>query len=290
MKRLSTLKRQSKKKSNQKRRKKTLLITAVLLPVIEAVVLVFVLMLYYSPDHQSASPGSVVVKSAPPKTSAEVATPTPVPVSPTPVTVKPDVLIPPVVNGVAPVISRIDTKEPVVFLGIDDGGNKQPFELQMMKDNGVKASLFLADLFIRNDPGFFKDFIPAGSLIEDHSVDHILFPRLSYAQQKQQICDQADKELQEYGRRPILFRPPGGAYDANTPRAAAACGMKAVVQWIAKANGGSMQYQIGHGLRAGDIVLMHFRPEFKSDMQAFLDAEKAAGLHTELLEDWLPAS
>lgn len=85
------------------------------------------------------------------------------------------------------------------------------------------------------------------------------------------------------------MRPPGGNYNKDTPRAAAACGMKAVVQWIAKANGGSMQYQIGHGLRAGDIVLMHFRPEFKSDMQAFLDAEKAAGLHTELLEDWLPA-
>jgi hypothetical protein len=48
-----------------------------------------------------------------------------------------------------------------------------------------------------------------------------------------------------------------------------------------------MQYQIGNGLRPGDIVLMHFRPEFRSDMQAFVDAENAAGLHTELLEDWL---
>jgi len=68
-------------------------------------------------------------------------------------------------------------------------------------------------------------------------------------------------------------------------QAAYDCGMKAVVTWIAKANGGSMQYQIGDKLRAGDIVLMHFRPEFKSDLQAFVDAEKAAGLHTELLED-----
>ena len=48
-----------------------------------------------------------------------------------------------------------------------------------------------------------------------------------------------------------------------------------------------MQYQVGHSLRAGDIVLMHFRPEFAKDMKAFVDAETAAGLHTELLEDWL---
>lgn len=198
--------------------------------------------------------------------------------------------IPPVVNGVAPVISRLDTKEPVVFLGIDDGGYKAPFELQMMQQNNVKASLFLANRFIWDNPAFFKPFIDEGSLIEDHTVDHKLLPQLTYAQQKQEICQQADNEEKEYGRRPILMRPPGGAYDANTPRAAAACGMKAVVQWIAKANGGAMQYQIGHGLRPGDIVLMHFRPVFQQDMQAFLDAAKAAGLHTELLEDWLPTS
>ena len=33
---------------------------------------------------------------------------------------------------------------------------------------------------------------------------------------------------------------------------------------------------------------MHFRPEFASDLQAFVDALDAAHLHTELLEDWLP--
>jgi hypothetical protein len=66
--------------------------------------------------------------------------------------------------------------------------------------------------------------------------------------------------------------------------------MKAVVTWIAKANGGSMQYQIGNGLRPGDIVLMHFRPEFKQDLQAFINAQDAAGLHTELLEDLVAGS
>ena len=232
--------------------------------------------------------------SAPSASSHKVATPaptpksTPVPILPTPTPVAHDVTIPPVVNGIAPLISRIDTKEPVVFLGIDDGANKQSFELQLMKDNGVKASLFLADSFIHNNPGFFKDFVPAGSLIEDHTVDHKNLAAMSFDQQKQEICGMADKELQYYGRRPIIMRPPGGSYNSQTQRAAAACGMKAVVEWIAKANGGSMQYQVGHGLRAGDIVLMHFRPEFNADFNAFLAAEKAAGLHTELLEDWLP--
>lgn len=174
----------------------------------------------------------------------------------------------------------------MVFLGIDDGANKQPFEVQMMKDNNVKASLFLANRFIYNDPNFFMGFVYQGSLIEDHTLDHKLLPNLSYDEQKQEICGMADLEAKEYGRRPILFRPPGGSYNQDTQKATAACGMKAVVLWDSKANGGAMQYQNGHSLRPGDIVLMHFRPEFKKDMQAFLNAQKAAGLHTELLEDW----
>lgn len=202
----------------------------------------------------------------------------------------PDAVIPPVENGLAPVLTRIKTSEPVVFLGIDDGAFKAPFELQMLQANDVKASLYLAHGFIRDNPMFFVPFVAAGNVIENHSLTHGNMTRMSYAEQVHEICGQADLLEQEFGRRPTLFRPPGGAYNTNTRRAAAACGMRAVVNWIAKANASSMQYQIAKGLRPGDIVLMHFRPEFASDLQAFLDAQNAAGLHTELLEDWIAAS
>lgn len=201
--------------------------------------------------------------------------------------VNPDYLIPPVTNGVAPMLVHIPTKEPVVFLGIDDGEYKQLFEEQLMAANNIKASLFLANRFIEDNPAFFRSFETEGSVIEDHTIDHALLSKLTYEQQKQEICGEADLQEQQFGRRPILFRPPGGDYNDFTAQAAAACGMRAVVLWIAKANGGSMQYQIGNSLRPGDIVLMHFRPEFKSDLAAFVKAEKAAGLHTELLENWL---
>ena len=204
-----------------------------------------------------------------------------------PTQLPPDYTIPPTINGLAPLLINIPTKQNVVFLGIDDGVYKQATELQLMKRNNVKASLFLADIFIKDNPAFFKKFISAGSFVENHTVNHKLLSRLSYEEQKQEICFEADRQLLEYGRRPVLFRPPGGDYNQNTQRAAAACGMKAVILWIAKANGGSMQYQVGNKLQPGDIVLMHFRPEFAADMQAFVTAEKTAGLHTALLEDWI---
>jgi peptidoglycan/xylan/chitin deacetylase (PgdA/CDA1 family) len=202
--------------------------------------------------------------------------------------IKPDYQIPAVTGGLAPIVSRIPTKEPVVFLGIDDGAYKDASVLQLMEHNNIRASLFLADRFVGQNTQIFAQLASAGSLVENHTLTHKLLPELGYDEQKAEICGQASLEEQEFGRRPILFRPPGGSFNTDTQRAAADCGMKAVVLWIAKANGGSMQYQIGKGLKAGDIVLMHFRPEFKDDMKAFVDAENAAGLHTELLENWLP--
>jgi hypothetical protein len=238
----------------------------------------------------SALIGLLLLEPAKPVASARAMSPsttTSTSTTTTTTTPRPDAVIPPVTDGLAPVLTRIATKLPVVFLGIDDGANKEPFELQMMQDNDVHASLFLADSFIHRNATFFASFVPAGNLVENHSLSHRNMPSLSYAEQVKEICGEADAQEQQFGRRPILFRPPGGAYNTNTRRAAAACGMRAVVNWIAKANAGSMQYQLGHGLRPGDIVLMHFRPEFRSDMQAFLDAVHAAGLHTELLEDWV---
>jgi peptidoglycan/xylan/chitin deacetylase (PgdA/CDA1 family) len=209
------------------------------------------------------------------------------PTPPVPPVFTSDYTLPPVENGIPPVITTIPTKQNVVFLGIDDGAFKDPSVIDIMRQNHIKATLFLSKAFISGNPDFFKQITALGSVIEDHTISHDtnMVSTQTYAEQKAEICDMADYIQQHYGHRPTLFRPPGGAYSQTMLDAAGDCGMRAVVNWIAKANGGSMQYQIGNGLRPGDVVLMHFRPEFKQDMQAFVDAETAAGLHTELLED-----
>jgi len=198
-----------------------------------------------------------------------------------------DYTLPPITDGLAPVISTIKSDQPIVFLGIDDGEFKDNSVIDIMKNNNIKASLFLSKTFIANRPDFFKQIISNGSIAENHTLTHDInmIKNQTYQQQKNEICGMADYELQQYGVRPTLYRPPGGAYTNMMRKDAADCGMKAVVTWIAKANGGSMQYQIGNKLRPGDIILMHFRPEFAKDIKAFVDAESAAGLHTELIED-----
>lgn len=212
-----------------------------------------------------------------------------IPPTPAPTPIVPDDHIPPVTDGLAPVVSSFTTKQPVVFLTIDDGAHKTPDELEALKKNDIKTTLFLSRLFIAENPDFFNNFQAAGYPIEDHSLDHLIDTASiqSYTIQKAQICGMADYEEEHYGRRPIFFRPPGGAYSLAMRQAAADCGMKAIITWIAKANGGSMQYQIGDHLRPGDIVLMHFRPEFQEDLKAFMSAANAQHLRTELLQNWL---
>jgi len=200
----------------------------------------------------------------------------------------PDYALPPIENGMVPVLTKVPTEQKVVFLTIDDGAVKRDSDLALLEQHGIKASLFLANNFIANDPAFYKKYTAAGHLIENHTMSHDLgFLKLGYAAQKAEICAMADFEEQQYGRRPVFFRPPGGPYSQVTRQAVAACGMKAIIDWETKANAGGMDYQVGATLRPGDIVLMHFRPEFPADLAAFMAAQKAAGLKVVLLEDYL---
>ncbi len=199
-----------------------------------------------------------------------------------------DYRFPAVQDGMVPIVSRIPTKEHVVFLTIDDGIVANPGDARLMKANGVKATFFLVYRFIKRDPGFFAGLAQVtGSDIENHSYDHYILTNLGYDQQKLDICQNADVITQWFGSRPMLFRPSGGAYDSDTRRAAASCGARALIMWDGAINNGRLRVQSGRGLRPGDIVLMHFRTTFSEDLMAFVTAAKAAGLQPDLLVNWL---
>ena len=253
-----------------------------------------------TPSGAAASPevpganGALAVGGEVPTSSASPAlTPSP---TPTPTATKrirrtfiPDYQLPPIVGGLAPVITKIETRHPVVFLTIDDGNIKTPESIKLMAEYDYPSSLFLTRDTIADNPAFFNAFKAQGSLIENHTVTHNInmVRQWGYQQQLNDMVGMQEYALQHYGRRPTLFRPPGGAYSNVMRQAVADAGMKAIVTWEAKANAGKMDYQVGNSLRPGDIVLMHFRAEFAADLAAFRAAQLAAGLEVVLLEDFL---
>ncbi len=203
--------------------------------------------------------------------------------------IEPDIRIPPVAGGRVPVIHRIDTKQSVVFLTIDDGNYKDQSVIAAMKHHKLKATLFLADLFIAHNPTFFNALIEQGSVVENHTVGHDLsMIKHPYGYQRNEICRMNDIAASYYGTRPTLFRPPGGRYNHDTERAVADCGLRATVMWTARIQNGAIEYQDGRtALRPGDVVLMHFRPEFVRDIEAFVAAKNAAHLKVDVLERWI---
>lgn len=242
----------------------------------------------HSPNPSHTSNRTTPPSTTPPPTSpSSSASPTGTPVASFP-EVPADYVLPPITDGKVPVLTKVPTQQKVVFLTIDDGANKTQQEIDLLRTHKIKASLFLAQLFIVNNPGYFTGFLADGSKIENHSISHPLdLIHWPFGLQKQEICRMSDYEEQQYNRRPVFFRPPGGPYTQSLRKAAAQCGIKAIVDWSVEVRNGTVNYQEGNSLQPGDIVLMHFRKEFPQDLQAFLTAQKASGLKVVLLQDFL---
>ncbi|QQQ75159.1 polysaccharide deacetylase family protein [Saccharothrix sp. 6-C] len=194
--------------------------------------------------------------------------------------------VPPVVDGMVPVVRRIDTDRPYVFITVDDGAVRHPAAVELMRKSGVEPTLFLNSKHVDGHADYFKGFEGLAT-VHAHTATHPDLTGTSYDFQRGEICGNADLLRVQLGARPKLFRPPFGNYDQTTRRAAADCGFTALVMWTAAVNDGVVQFQAGGRLNAGDIVLMHFRHTFVEDFLAFLERCKLDGLTPVVLDDFL---
>ena len=186
-----------------------------------------------------------------------------------------------------PVISRIPTSEPVVFITIDDGITKNGDAADYMADRELPITAFLTLQAINNDYDYFGDLAKDGTSIQNHTVNHPNLPKHPYDSQKNEICSTSDTLEGKYGKRPKLFRPPYGEYNDDTLRAAAACGIKATIMWSVVVQNGALNYQREPGLKPGDIILMHYKPELKNDLEATVRSIREQGYKIGQLEDWV---
>jgi peptidoglycan/xylan/chitin deacetylase (PgdA/CDA1 family) len=194
----------------------------------------------------------------------------------------------PVEPNAAAVIHEIPTTDPVVFLTIDDGVTQSPEITDLLTSQSLPFTLFLDDHAIRNDYGYFARLRDAGMSIQNHTMNHARLKTLTFEEQKAEICGASDIFTNAFGQRPTLFRPPYGQFNDDTRRAVLECGMKAIVMWRAVVENGQVYFQFEKTqLEAGDIVVMHFTPNFKSDLEAFTKQVQKDHLRIGRLEDWL---
>ncbi|MGD6743828.1 polysaccharide deacetylase family protein [Streptomyces sp. BH106] len=172
--------------------------------------------------------------------------------------------------AVPPVVSRVPTRDKVVFLAYEDGAGRDPRFVDLVRDRRLPVSLFLAGA--GGGRGRLGELSALGARVQNRTLTHALLPGLGYVEQHAEICGQRDRVQARFGAAPRLFHPPRGAYDANTLQAAAECGVDAIVLWREPAG----------RLRPGDILGV--RAGTTPDL---LRRIKAEGYEVAALEDYL---
>ncbi|KOV59458.1 polysaccharide deacetylase [Streptomyces sp. MMG1121] len=190
------------------------------------------------------------------------------------------------------VMDHVPTRDPVVFLTYDDGSDKDPRFVDMVRELRLPVSMFLTDSVVGPRYDHFARLRELGAGIENHTVDHRALAGLPYAGQRAEICGQQNRLKSRLGLRPRLFRPPYGAYDTTTLRAATDCGISAIVLWRAAMTPTDLVYTRGeHRLRPGDIVLVGpdetTGPTLRERTIHVLRRAQQRGLTVGRLEDYL---
>ena len=168
---------------------------------------------------------------------------------------------------------NVPMTDKVVFITIDDGLDKDPRFIQMVKDFQIPLTIDLANLFISDDYAYFEKLYETGFVsIQNHTVDHPLdMPSLSNSEQLYEISGQQEILRKEYGVTPYIFRPPGGNYDETTIASAGEAGLKGVMLWKEAMEITDMEYQTAaHRLNPGDIILTHFRGPAQLDGESMV--------------------
>jgi peptidoglycan/xylan/chitin deacetylase (PgdA/CDA1 family) len=201
--------------------------------------------------------------------------------APTPVALPP--------TGQAPVFSRIPTTNKVIFLGIDDGLVRDPAVADLLKQANIPFTMFLVQGEADAGLDYFRQLQQYGGVVEAHTINHPDLTKVSAGQLQSEVCGTLDHYQEIFGRRPTLFRPPYGSYNANVQAVTASCGFKAIVMWKGSTNDGRFDLQDGTQLTPGDVVLMHFRTDLLVDLQKVFDVCKQQGFAIASLQDYLPA-
>ncbi|HUY96861.1 MAG TPA: polysaccharide deacetylase family protein [Verrucomicrobiae bacterium] len=165
-----------------------------------------------------------------------------------------------------------------LYITIDDGWFPSVGVLRLMRRFHLPITTFLIADAVREDIPFWRAFVAAGGVIEDHTVSH---PDLNTLTPRGALLQWAANRvrLQRWlGRSPTLGRPPYGDADPSVLRAARLAGLRGIVLWSATDTNGRIQTWNGEPLEAGEIILLHWDPGLTGELQRLVSLIRARHL------------
>ncbi len=190
-------------------------------------------------------------------------------------------------DGSAPVVSRVPTADKVIFLTIDDGMIRDPAVVTILKREQIPVALFINPGPAKDGQAYFRELVDSGlATVDAHTTTHESLRGLSFSEQQARVCSTNDLFTEMFGRRPTLFRPPYGGWDATTRKAAASCGLRSVIVWQGATNNGRLDLPEGHFVE-GDIILMHFRLDLAENLKLIITKARSEGFRFGRLIDYV---
>ncbi|QHT59019.1 polysaccharide deacetylase family protein [Paenibacillus lycopersici] len=107
----------------------------------------------------------------------------------------------------------LDRKE--LALTFDDGPDPETTNqiLDLLKQYHAKATFFVIGYRVREYPDIIKREIAEGHEVANHTFNHVFFTKGIKPDTIQREIERTDRALVELtGKKPFLFRPPGGYY------------------------------------------------------------------------------
>lgn len=154
-----------------------------------------------------------------------------------------------------------------VYLTFDTGGplGESDKLLQILKDNGVKATFFLVGYNVKQYKDFARKVSEEGHLIGNHTMTHKDLTTLGDEEVKKELNGFA-KLIEDVTGKPVapLFRFPYGKYSMHLLDLVSEMGYTSVFwstamrDWEPRAGGADEAYNdIMKGLHDGNVILMH---------------------------------
>lgn len=112
------------------------------------------------------------------------------------------------------VIKKVPTTHKVVALTIDDGPHYKttPQMLAVLKEKKIKLTLFILGENAERHPEILAQAVADGHEIATHAYSHNSLAKMSQQEVSNEL-DKAEKAITAVAPKPVLFRPPGGAYN-----------------------------------------------------------------------------
>lgn len=198
-------------------------------------------------------------------------------------------MAPPASALALPVTYRVDTKEPVVFITIDDGIVASRAALDYVEKRRIPITSFLTSSQVTAGKARYFARISHWGSVQNHTTSHASLETTDESLITSQVCPVQASFRRTFGAKPWMLRPPYGAgpSGATLHHVARRCGISDIVMWDTVVEGGQISYRFGDGLQPGSVILLHYSPSLATDLRIAVRAARARGLRPASLADYL---